>query len=226
MNITNSYTGALTIQANGGNGGSEDDDNSLNRCYGAGGGGSGGVLYFNSSVPGVTTSYTGGVAGINTDINGCGTPVPAANGTNGSAVGSYSYQTSATPSASCTVALPIRIIYFNAILSADKKVKLEWDIANPEEATSFTIEKLNSINNWAILSTIDAEINLHHYETFDSRPLAGENIYRLRVNGKDNSATYSIQKRVLLKFNDRFSVYPNPARDKITINGKINAGTV
>ena len=226
MNITNSYTGALTIQANGGNGGSEDDDNSLNRCYGAGGGGSGGVLYFNGSVPGVTTSYTGGIAGINTDINGCGTPVPAANGTNGSAVGSYSYQTSITPSASCTVALPIRIIYFNAILSADKKVKLEWDIANPEEATSFTIEKLNSINNWAILSTIDAETNLHHYETFDSRPLAGENIYRLRVNGKDNSATYSIQKRVLLKFNDRFSVYPNPARDKITINGKVNAGTV
>ena len=226
MNVTNSYTGALTIQANGGNGGNEDDDNILNRCYGAGGGGSGGVLYFNSSLPGVSTSYTGGIAGINTDINGCGTPVPAANGTNGSAISSYSYQTSVTPSSSCTVALPIRIIYFNAILTADKKVKIEWDIANPEEATSFTIEKLNSFNNWTDLSTIDAQTNLHHYESFDNRPLAGENIYRLRVNGKDNSATYSTQKRVLIKFNDRFSVYPNPAIDKIMISGKLNTGTV
>jgi hypothetical protein len=31
---------------------------------------------------------------------------------------------------------------------------------------------------------------------------------------------------VHLKFNDHFSFYPNPARDKITIRGKLNAGTV
>ena len=198
----------------------------MNRCYGAGGGGSGGVLYFNGSLPGVGTSYTGGIAGINMDVNGCGTPVPAANGTSGSAIPNYSYQTSLTPSASCTFSLPIRIIYFNAIFTGDKKVKLEWDIANPEEATSFTIEKLNSLNNWTDLSTIDAQANLHHYEILDNAPLAGENIYRLRVNGKDNSATYSIQKRVHLKFNDRFSIYPNPAKDKITIRGKLNTGTV
>jgi hypothetical protein len=226
MNVTGGYSGSLNIQANGGNGGNEDDDNSLNRCYGAGGGGSGGVLYFNSSLPGVGTSYAGGIAGINTDVNGCGTPVPAVNGTGGSAIINYSYQTSLTPSASCTFSLPIRIIYFNAIFTGDKKVKLEWDIANPGEATSFTIEKLNSLNNWTALSTIDAETNLHHYEVLDNAPVAGENIYRLRVNGKDNSATYSIQKRVVLKFNDRFSIYPNPAKDKITIRGKINTGTV
>ena len=40
------------------------------------------------------------------------------------------------------MALPIRIIYFNAMLTTAKKVKLEWDIANPEEANSFTIEKI------------------------------------------------------------------------------------
>ena len=226
MNVTGVYSGFLNIQANGGNGGNEDDDNSLNRCYGAGGGGSGGALYFNGSVPGVTTSYTGGIAGINTDVNGCGTPVPAANGTSGSAISSYAYQTSVTPSTSCTVALPIRIIYFNALLTPDKKVKLEWDIANPEEATSFTIEKLNSLNNWTELSTIVAQANLHHYEILDHIPAAGENMYRLRINGKDNSITYSIQKRVLLKFTDHFSFYPNPARDKITIRGRLNAGTV
>jgi hypothetical protein len=226
MKVTNSYTGALTIQANGGNGGNEDDDNSAGRCYGAGGGGSGGAIYFNGSLPAITSSVSGGIAGVNIDVNSCGTPVPAVNGTDGSKIINYSYQTSVTPSASCTIALPIKIIYFNAILTGDKKVKIEWDIANPEEANSFTIEKINSFNNWVEISTIDAQTNLHHYEMVDNAPVAGENIYRLRINGKDNSATYSIQKRVVLKFNDRFSVYPNPARDKININGKIISGTV
>ena len=226
MNVTNSYTGALTIQANGGNGGNEDDDNSAGRCYGAGGGGSGGTIYFNGSLPAITSSVTGGIAGINIDPNGCGTPIPGVNGTDGSRVFNYAYQTSLIPSSSCSGALPVRIIYFNAILNADKKVKLEWDIANPEDATSFTIEKINSLNNWIELQTIGAQTNLHHYEILDNMPVPGENIYRLRIKGKDNNVTYSIQKRVALKFNDHFSFYPNPAKDKITIRGKLNTGTV
>ena len=226
MNISGTYSGSLNIQANGGNGGNEDDDNSLNRCYGAGGGGSGGVIYFNGSPPPVARSFAGGTAGINIQSNGCGTPQPAANGTGGSEVSNYSYLTSVSPSASCTIALPVRIIYFNAILTSDKRVRIEWDIANPYEASSFTIEKINSFNDWTALSTIDAQANLHHYEMFDNKPMAGENIYRLRINGKDNSITYSIQKRVIVRENDHFMIYPNPARDKITINGKLPTGTV
>lgn len=226
MNITNTYSGALTVQANGGNGGNEDDDNSVGRCYGAGGGGSGGAIYFNGSLPSITSSVSGGIAGINIDALSCGTPVPAVNGTDGSKITNYSYQASVTPSSSCTVALPVRIIYFNAILDADRKVRSEWDIANPEEATSFTIEKLNSFNTWIQLSTVNAETNLHHYEIFDNTPVGGDNIYRLRINGKDNSVVYSIQKRVFIKFDSRFSIYPNPAKSKITISGKLNAGTI
>ena len=145
MNVTGGYSGSLNIQANGGNGGNEDDDNSLNRCYGAGGGGSGGVLYFNGSLPSVTTYDTAGTGGINMDVNGCGTPQPAFNGTDGSIITGYSYRTSVDPSSSCSGALPVRIIYFNALLVSDRKVKLEWDIANPEEANSFTIEKIDSL---------------------------------------------------------------------------------
>ena len=226
MNVTNSYSGALTIEAKGGNGGTTDNQNITNRCYGAGGGGSGGVIYFNGATPAVTTSTIAGSAGLELRIVGCGTAAPADNGVDGSVVPNYSYRTSTTPSTSCSGALAVRIIYFNASLVNNKKVKLEWDIANPEEATSFTIEKINTFNNWIDLSTIDAQTNLHHYEMFDNFPLAGENIYRMRIRGKNNSVTYSIQKRVVLKFNDHFSFYPNPAKDKITIRGKLNAGTV
>ncbi len=225
MDVANSYSGILTIQANGGNGGNEDDDNSAGRCYGAGGGGSGGAIYFNGSLPAITTSISGGIAGINIDPNGCSTPVPGVNGTAGSIVQNYSYQTSVNPSTSCTVTLPIRIIYFNALLTTTKKVKLEWDIANPEEAISFTIEKSNSLNNWVPLVTVDALPNLHHYEAVDLTPGAGENMYRLRVNGRENNVIYSAQKRITLKLPDRYSIYPNPAKNKITINGKLEPGS-
>jgi len=227
MNVTNSYSGSLTIEANGGNGGNTNNQSILNRCYGAGGGGSGGVTYFNGAIPGGITTYdTAGTAGKILSSVGCGVPKPALDGTVGSVVTGYSYRTSVTPSSGCAITLPVRIIYFNAILKADKKVKIEWDIANPEDATSFTIEKINSLNNWTELQTIGAQTNLHHYEILDNMPAPGENIYRLRIKTKDNSVVYSIQKRVVLKFNDHFSFYPNPAKNKITISGKLNAGTV
>lgn len=226
MNATGSYSGTLTVEANGGNGGNEDNDLISGRCYGAGGGGSGGVIYFNSSVPAVTTSVTGGTAGLDIDVNNCGTPVPAVNGNSGSIVAGYSYRASVTPSGSCATTLPIRIIYFDATLALDKKISLSWDIANPEEANSFTIEKLNAVNNWVSLTTLDAITSLHHYETTDPSPIPGENIYRLRVNGKNNNLIYSPQKRVYIKYNNGFTVYPNPAKNKITVNGKLNAGTV
>jgi hypothetical protein len=226
MNVTNSYSGSLTIEVKGGNGGNSNNQNITNRCYGAGGGGSGGVIYFNGATPAVTTTVTAGSAGLDQGVVGCGTPAPAANGTDGSSVTSYAYRTSVTPSNTCTApALPVRIIYFDAKLKSDKKVFLEWDIANPEEARSFTIEKLNSLNKWVEFTTIDALETIHHYETFDLSPSMGENFYRLRINSNDNSNIYSLQKRVFIKYTNSYTIYPNPATNKITIKGKLNAGS-
>jgi hypothetical protein len=226
MNVTNTYSGSLTIQANGGNGGNEDDDNSSGRCYGAGGGGSGGVIYFNGAVPAVTTSYTGGTAGINIDPLSCGTPAPASNGTNGLQVPNYSYQTSLIPSASCSVALPVRLIYFNAILINEKKIKLEWDIADPGEANSFVVEKLNTLNQWISINNIAANANIHHYECADNGPVNGDNIYRLKIVAKNNSHIYSTLKRVVINVEEPFLVYPNPASGKIVIKGNMNQNTM
>ena len=225
MNVTNTYSGSLTIEANGGNGGNEDDDNSSGRCYGAGGGGSGGVIYFKNSIPGITTSYTGGTAGINIDPLSCGVPAPASNGTNGLAVPNYSYKSSTTASAGCTVALPVRIIYFDAKL-INEKIKLEFDIADPGEAETFTIEKLDAFNKWISIANINANASIHHYESLDNTPGIGENIYRLKIICKNNNTVYSVQKRVVIKPENPFIVYPNPAYDKIVIKGPLGQNSL
>lgn len=223
MHVINSYTGSLTIEANGGNGGNADNDLILNRCYGAGGGGSGGVIYFNGSTPAVTSSVAGGTAGVDIDINGCGTPVPAENGNTGSVIPNYSYRTSTTASNDCPGALPVKLISFDVSLTRDKKVKIYWRAANPEEAISFTVEKRNAAAGWSAIATLEAEPGKIQYEFFDFHPSAGENIYRLAVKAKDNSIIYSPQRNVYLKNNTRFTVFPNPASNKIFIQGNFNS---
>jgi hypothetical protein len=220
MHVLNSYTGPLTIEANGGNGGTSNNQNILNRCYGAGGGGSGGVIYFNGAVPAVTTSAAGGAAGADIGVNGCGAPVPAQAGNNGSLNAGYSYRTSAVSSNYCDELLPVKLIYFDAGLTSDKTVLLKWEIANPQDAASFTIERRISGNNWQTLSSVFADDAEYFYQFTDSSPAGGENYYRLQLRAKDNTVSYSGIKRVVIKGNNIFTVYPNPAKDKIFIAGK------
>jgi len=217
MHVINGYTGALTIQANGGNGGNEDDDLSAGRCYGAGGGGSGGVIYFNGSVPAITNSVTGGTAGINIDPNGCAAPVPAQNGTGGNIVTGYSYKASVDPSSYCDGILPVRLIKFIAQLTAEKKVLLTWEIANPSEAKVFYVERQQIPNNWVSLGFVSANEMKLYYQYTDDTPVIGQNIYRLRIIAHDNTESYSPIKKVIIKEKTDFEIYPNPAKNKITL---------
>jgi hypothetical protein len=225
MHVINNYNGSLSIEAKGGNGGNSDNDLLLNRCYGSGGGGSGGVIYFNGAAPGITTSVTGGTAGANIDINGCGAAVPADNGSNGSVISSYAYRTSTTPSNVCPGPLPVTLVYFTASLTADKKVNLKWKVSTPEEIKSFTIEKLTGRNSWQVIKTMDADAAQQIYETSDISPVPGENIYRLQLKTADDHVFYSAQRKVVFKFNPGFTIFPNPAKNKITITGKFIPGS-
>ncbi len=64
--VSNTFTGSLNVEANGGNGSSSLNTVFGNQCHGPGGGGGGGLVGFTqASIPaGVTTSYTGGAGGL------------------------------------------------------------------------------------------------------------------------------------------------------------------
>ena len=104
-------------------------------------------------------------------------------------------------------------------------MKLEWDVSDPGEARSFTIEKLTASNRWMETLSTPANNQIHHYEMYDNSPSGGENIYRLRIEPKSGHPFYSIQRRVIVKPDPSFTIYPNPAKDKLIIQGKLNAGT-
>ena len=94
----NNYTGAVTIEANGGQGGTANDGGNVGRCYGAGGGGGGGTIYFTGATPAVTVTAS---LGVLRDQRlparlPCNPIVPSIAGGAGQIVPGYSIQTSNT----------------------------------------------------------------------------------------------------------------------------------
>jgi hypothetical protein len=228
MHVTNNYTGPITIEANGGNGGTINNQNIANRCYGAGGGGSGGVIYFNGTTPAITAvNVTPGGAGPQTGVNGCAaaTPILADPGIVGSTVQNYDYITSVDASNVCDgMTLPVQLISFTARLTTNEEVKLNWQVDNIEDAKRFTIEKLH-LNEWKTIIAVNPVDHVVQYEAVDPLPTPGDNIYRLRISEKSNRVTYSTQRKVMIN-RASFTIYPNPAKDNITVTGRFDAGTL
>jgi len=222
MTVTN-YSGLEIIQAKGGNGGGTNDNGNAGRCYGAGGGGSGGVIYFSNASSG-TTSITGGAAGIESsrDVAGCAAAVPPGSGSNGTVITNYSFSRSFTPATYCTGALPITIENFDAHI-VQKKVQLDWLIPDPGQIAYFEIEKLNPNDQWESIKTIPASTQTQNYSTTDNDPAPGKNTYRLKITEVNNKITYSAIRQVYFDLNaSDFNIYPNPAKNRITITSGFN----
>jgi type IX secretion system substrate protein len=226
MDVT-TYSGSVTIQANGGKGGDENDLGTVQRCYGAGGGGSGGVLYFTGSTPAVTLSQAGGSAGL--EFGGaptCNAAVPAASGLNGNIIPSYSLRQATDSSSYCLSIEPlaVRLIYFK-IAAAEQGILLQWRVANPETIEEFIIEKIID-GEWQPVSNLKATGANQYYYYTDEHPNAVTNLYRIRMIEKNNSLSYSpIRQLNWGQKLDRFTLYPNPASHQVTLTGDLSTTT-
>lgn len=219
-----SYTGALTIAANGGNGGDSFDGGNLKLCFGGGGGGSGGVIYFTGAEPAITISNNGGNFGIESGsyLPTCTTPIPGISGSNGQIINSYSYKASTTLAAYCGTILPVRLTGFEA-RSSNKKVLLGWQTASPELVQLFMVEKRIGDNEWIQVGTVAGDESKQTYAAEDDHPQAGYNLYRLKVLEKNNTVSYSSIRRAYIdNRQEAFSIYPNPVTDKIRIEASFN----
>jgi hypothetical protein len=219
------YTGSLTIRAEGGHGGDSENGLNFNKCFGGGGGGSGGVIYFSGATPALAISANGGGQGIETgrEVSCQATPIPAASGLTGLIIPNYTYRTSLSLGPYCSAILPVRLGYFDASV-LQKEVILKWQIHNPEEASSFTVERLDKNGEWKVLQTVTASDFQKVYEWTDITPAGGFNSYRIRVNEKNNGIVYTAVRKVFIGVTvESFSIFPNPASDKITLRGSFDA---
>ncbi|MCO6497810.1 MAG: BspA family leucine-rich repeat surface protein [Chitinophagaceae bacterium] len=123
-------------------------------------------------------------------------------------------------SGSCTV-VPVRLIDFNAKADGNHTVLL-WSAANEDNFKGYGIERSTNGLQWDDIGFVNAKGasgNKVDYSYYDSQVQPGVVYYRLKLTDKDGSFTYSEVKKVVFAGNVSVSVYPNPARNFVTVSG-------
>lgn len=117
--------------------------------------------------------------------------------------------------------LPVELTSFDAY-PQETDVVIRWETASEKDNDYFIVQRSTDLQNWEDIGQIDGAGNsdLHrYYVTKDEKPIWGESYYRLKqVDFNGQSETHA-PKTILFQPENGIEVYPNPAKDRISIDG-------
>ena len=127
--------------------------------------------------------------------------------------------------------LPIDLWYFDAEYNPSTgNVDLSWATISETNSEFFTVEKSRGGKDFEFVATIPGagtSKQTVNYSAADEDPYLGLTYYRLKRTDFDNECKYSHLVPVTIMENLQFSVWPNPARDKLEITfGNESKGTI
>jgi hypothetical protein len=118
------------------------------------------------------------------------------------------------------VVLPVRLLPLTAVWE-NQEVKLYWSTASETGSKSFEIERSGDGQAFTFLQSTPASLNSNsriNYISSDPAPLTEKNFYRIKAVDLDGKFVYSniaLVKKMAGGF--EIKLYPNPARDKSTM---------
>jgi hypothetical protein len=125
-------------------------------------------------------------------------------------------------SAPVVAALPVKLLSFGAQRSGSV-VNTSWQLGNVHNLAKVAVERSADGQQFTELSGVPLFISSYK----DEAPLPSASFYRLRIEEKDGTVSYSAVATVAaFGKTATASFFPNPATDKITISGGAEAGTV
>jgi hypothetical protein len=114
---------------------------------------------------------------------------------------------------------PVVLSSFSAS-EINKTVLVKWASATEINSDHYEVQHSIDGNNFNVAGIVKATGKPNDYQFIDKAPQDGINYYRLKMIDKDGSFTYSNIVSVRLTIdNYQLSIYPNPARDNVTIKG-------
>ena len=116
--------------------------------------------------------------------------------------------------------VPVTLTSFTARAN-NKTVQTNWQTAVELNTDHFVIQHSTDGTSFTDIGTVKAiGRGANKYEFTDESPANGINYYRLQSVDKDGAVAFSKIVSASLTINDsRFTIYPNPAKDNVTIKG-------
>jgi endonuclease I len=114
-------------------------------------------------------------------------------------------------------ALPVNIIYFAGKIK-DEKLNLTWEVGNEINLSYYEVERSFNATNYTTIARIEAS-GLHNYSYDElTENIKGRRVYyRVKKVDQDGKFGYSEIFTLHLPLNTKFTVYPNPVKNDITL---------
>ena len=117
-----------------------------------------------------------------------------------------------------TFVLPLHWLTVNGNLNTAKQAEISWRVAE-QNVTSYQVEKSSNAINFSSIGSIagkgDGE---HNYSFNEMQPLTGTAWYRIKQTDIDGKFTYSSIITLHNSNQHQVSIYPNPAKEFITVS--------
>lgn len=120
--------------------------------------------------------------------------------------------------------LPVTLLHFDAYKKANS-VLLHWATAKEQNNKGFQIERSTDSRNWITIGFVATQAkngNSHiksDYSFTDNTPGNGQNFYRLKQVDFEGAYEYSPVRLIAFDKENRISIYPNPATERVSIAG-------
>ncbi|WP_026903547.1 T9SS type A sorting domain-containing protein [Pedobacter glucosidilyticus] len=115
--------------------------------------------------------------------------------------------------------LPVDLLYFNAVATHNKEIKLTWKTASEIANKTFTVQRSTDGISFQDILEIKAKYAGYDYVDYDRSPISGTNYYRLVQF--DQNGTSSILKYASAEANLHdisVSYYPNPVIQTLNLS--------
>ncbi len=98
-------------------------------------------------------------------------------------------------------------------------INITWQTLNESGTKSFSVERSGNANDYLGINTVAAKGVASNYNYTDKNPLDGTSYYRIRENAINGTNTFSQVVKVVFNDNGIISLYPNPAKNTVTVKG-------
>lgn len=122
--------------------------------------------------------------------------------------------------------LPVTLTSFTAQKMNNSSL-LKWTTSQEHNSQEFRVERSTNGTNWQTIATVAAAGSSNtniNYSIVDVTPAKGSNLYRLKQIDIDGRSEYSAIRKVNFDELFTFSIYPNPAKDRLHITVDNAAG--